>query len=339
MADIKHLRLVLPDVLARLREMHQGNSLAEVPTELDEFLRRGTTARLWSNDDLARARLDPWQQSLLEILPPELRAHGLASAALSWCGEGGAWRGGTWLQIEPVHLEAGLDDLRLTFPPLLSSDEVAQISASLHPLFSLAGFELHLSAVDHWYLWCARPLDVTTYSPRSGFATRMYDIMPRGAHGADLRRLMTEAQMLLHVHPVNLQREQRGVPTANALWIWGAGTLEMVTTAWQQRVVSNRPYVQGLCEHLQVSCWPLPSDAATLLSLRDPQVLAVVSADSLLQLSSQWLRPVAAALQRGEIEQLELYLDHWRVTLRGGRWHQLRRYWSRSVQELTEILA
>jgi hypothetical protein len=339
MADIKHLRLVLPDVLARLREMQQRNATADVPVVLRMLLQQGVRQCLWSNDELASARLDPWQQSLLQAVPLELRAHGLASAALNWRGEGGMGRGGTWLQVEAIYLEAGLDDLRLAFPPALSVAEATQLSASLQPLFSLAGFELQTSSLGNWYLWRASPLDVATYSPRSGFATRMYDIMPRGTHGAELRRLMTEAQMLLHQHPVNLQREQRGIATANALWFWGAGSPEMVTTGWRQRILSNRPYVQGLCEHLHVSCWPLPPDAAALLSLQDDEVLAVVNCESLRQLADEWLQPIALALQRGYIGRLDLYLDQWRVTFHGGRWQQLRRYVSRGAHELTEILA
>lgn len=339
MADIRHLRLVLPDVLVRLREMQQRDALTEAPPLLRTFLQQGSVSRLWNDDELANARLDPWQQSLLSAFPAEARASGLASAALSWRGEGGVLSGGTWLQAEPIHLSAGLDDLRLSFPPPLSVEESQQLAASLQPLLSLAGFELHAAPSGRWYLWCARPLDVITYSPRSGFATRLYDIMPHGAQGAELRRLMTEAQMLLHQHPVNLQREQRRIATANSLWLWGAASMDIVTSANRQRVLSNQAYVQGLCEHMHMSCWPLPPDAKPLLNLKDSDVIAVVTCDSLALLDENWLQPVAAALHSGRFAQLDLHLDHWRVTVKGGRWQQLRRLLLISAHELTEILA
>lgn len=337
MADIKHLRLVLPDVLARLRETPADTAFSAAPT-LQALLRQGVLKRLW-NEELGNARLDPWQASLLNSLPLEVRSQGWASAALSWRGEGGALNGGTWLQVEPVHLTAGMDDLRLGFPPQLSVDETLQLTSALQPLLSLAGFELHSAASGQWFLWCARTLNVTTCSPRSGFATRLYDIMPQGEHGGEIRRLMTEAQMLLHQHPVNVRREQLGIASVNSLWLWGAGVLGMVTAPVKARVLSNRPYVHGLCEQLRISCWPVPPDATTLLTLKDSEVLAVIESESLVQLENDWLRPIAVALHAGRIAQLELYIDHWRLTLKGGRWQQLRRALFRNAHELTDVLA
>jgi len=339
MADIKHLRLVLPDALTHLRELRTCASLVEVPATLRMLLQRGAVKRLWSGDELDSARLDPWQQSLLSALPPQVRSHGLASAALSWRGEGGILNGGSWLQVEPVHLTAGLEDLRLGFPPPLTNDEAQQLAASLQPLFSLAGFEFQVAPSGRWFLWRADELDVVTYSPRSGFATRVYDIMPQGSHGAELRRLMTEAQMLLHQHPVNLRREQRQVPTVNGLWLWGAGSLDVVGSVIKERVLSHRAYVQGLCEHLHIACWPLPPDAAALLTLKDDDVIAVVACESLAELDQTWLQPITTALHSGQVAHLDLYLDQWCVTLKGGRWQQLRRMLMSSAHELTEILA
>lgn len=339
MADIKHLRLILPDALTRLRELQQREALAEVPVTVRNLLQQGAIGRLWPADDLEHARLDPWQHSLLAALPQPLRASGLASAALCWRGEGGQLNGGTWLTVEPVHLEAGLNDLRLTFPPPLNQTESQQLCASLQPLFSLAGFELHTSPSGGWYLWCARALNATTYSPRSGFATRLYDVMPQGEHGAELRRLMTEAQMLLHQHAVNAHRERQGVIGANSLWLWGAGPLQATTYKTPQRVLSDRPYVHGLSEHLQLSCWPLPPDAHALLTLNEADVVAVIPCDSLSALEERWLRPLMTALHNGRIARLDVHLDHWLAVLRGGRWSQLRRTLFNKALSLTEILA
>ena len=36
-------------------------------------------------------------------------------------------------------------------------------------------------------------------------------------------RLHNEMQMFLHLHPLNRQREQQGLPIVNGLWYWGAG--------------------------------------------------------------------------------------------------------------------
>ncbi len=337
MSRIKHLQLVLPQALTQLRSSRTEQS----SSVLLEWLKQAKRQRLWGPDDLQHARLDPWQHSLLHALPPDQQKHGLASAHLQWRGEGGTWFKGSCLHVELVHLQAGLDDLRLLVPPAPSAEEETQLLASLQPLLSLAGFELQQSSAGQsgrWYLSCERLLSLNTYSPRAGFATRIYDVMPQGADGAELRRLMTEAQMLLHDHPVNQQRNNRGVPALNALWCWGAGQLELVSQTTTQRVLSNEAYVQGLCEHLHISCWPLPPHAEALLGIDAEQVLLVLPAD-LATLESIWLQPLQTALLRGDIEQLDVHLDHWRLRIQGGRWRQLRRFMSRNRSDLTDILS
>lgn len=336
MSRIQHLQLVLPQALRQLRA--QGAAVA-TSAVLHEWLSTAERRRLWEADDLQHARLNPWQHSLLYALDPALREAGLASAMLHWRGEGRAWRSGTALHVELVHLQAGLDDLRLVLPPPPTSAEEAQLLTSLQPLLSLSGFELQVSAGEpsRWYLFCETQLSLQTYSPHAGFATRIFEVMPQGAHGAELRRLMTETQMLLHEHPVNQQRARQGLATLNALWPWGAAQLNQVSQPSTQRVLGTHPYLLGLCEHLHISCWPLPPDAQALLSLDADQVLLLLPDEPLAQLEVNWLAPVHAALQRGDIGLLDVHLDHWRFSLQGGRWQTLRRR-LRAARDLNEIL-
>ncbi len=44
--------------------------------------------------------------------------------------------------------------------------------------------------------------------------------LPDGEDSGQLRRLMTELQMLLHAHPVNEERERLGKLPVNSLWFW-----------------------------------------------------------------------------------------------------------------------
>lgn len=339
MSRIKQLRLVLPNVLSQLRAMLQRGEVADIPPLLLALLLQGERQRLWQEHDLGYARLDPWQHSVLCTLPESLRPHGIAAGALCWRGEGGNWRPGTWMQLELLHLAAGMDNLSVVLPASLDATDVKQLMASLQPIFSLLGFELQCSPAGHWYIWCERQLELLTYSVHSGFATRMYDILPSGPDGPELRRLMTEIQMLLHQQPLNTQREQQGLPTLNALWFSGAGTLELVTATTTQRIFSNDAYVQGLCDHLQVSCWPLPANALGLLSGYDEDVVAVTANSSLPNLEQEWLAPIIRALAMGSIGQVDLHLDQWRIMLYGGRWQQLRRMFTRTTADLQELVA
>ena len=47
--------------------------------------------------------------------------------------------------------------------------------------------------------------------------------LPRGEGSKALIELMTNAQMLLKVHPINRSREERGERVANSIWLWGQG--------------------------------------------------------------------------------------------------------------------
>ncbi len=338
MSRIKHLQLVLPQTLSQLRADATG---AQSSAALHDWLGTGEPQRLWGVDDLQHARLNPWQHSLLYALAPPLREHGLASAMLHWRGEGKAWRSGTCLHAELVHLQAGLDDLRLIVPPPPTAAEEAQLLMALQPLLSLSGFELQVSPAGEpgcWYLFTERELSLVTYSPHAGFATRILDVMPQGTHGADLRRLMTETQMLLHEHPVNEHRARQGIATLNALWPWGSAPMTLVEQPTMQRVLGNHPWLLGLCEHLHVSCWPLPPDAQALLSVDADEVLLLLPDEALAQLDNKWLQPVQAALRRGDIRQLDIHLDHWRITLQGGRWRKLRHWLKPARTDLNELL-
>ncbi len=65
--------------------------------------------------------------------------------------------------------------------------------------------------------------------PKFAAANPAEEILPRGRDAGGLRRLMTEMQMLLHEHQVNTQRQLRGLPALNAIWIHGEGMLSDVS--------------------------------------------------------------------------------------------------------------
>lgn len=68
--------------------------------------------------------------------------------------------------------------------------------------------------------------------------------LPKGPSSRTWRRLANELQMLWHSHPVNLARQERGLPVINGLWFEGR------TAAPEARpfdvIVSRDPVLQGL---------------------------------------------------------------------------------------------
>ncbi len=57
---------------------------------------------------------------------------------------------------------------------------------------------------------------------------------------------MTELQMLLHEHPVNTQRQLRGLPALNAIWVHGEGMLSDLSPAVVAAACGDDVYLRGL---------------------------------------------------------------------------------------------
>jgi len=336
MNKIRQLQLVPINFSATLRALHAAGQI--MPAAASYCLSKGSVQPL---EDLSSS-LVSWQSNTLRALPQALHATGTAAAALTWRGEGGVARDGTWMNISLVHFSAGLNDVQIFPADDVAEEQLQQLMSALQPLLSLSGFELHRTASGRWYLWCETVLDVEIPAVERGFSTRSYNVLPAGRDAAALRRLLTEIQMVLHQHPVNQQREAHGMPSLNAAWLSGAGALTSATTSTLQRIVSDEPYVMGLCEFVNANCFPVPGDVNELLQSRSDDMVIIMQVQDAEQFDSQWLRPLLSAVNRGQVELFHLYLDHVRLTLNGGRWHQLRRLMSttNAVEKLLpEILS
>ena len=177
-----------------------------------------------------------------------------------------------------------------------------------------SGLELHGASEGEWLLRSPRPLHVQTVSPEFAAQHPREEILPRGSDAGPLRRLMTEMQMLLHEHPVNAQRQARGRPVINAVWIHGEGMLGDVSSASLPQGWGDDLYLRGIYRLHGQLVKGAPRDAAALLAQLQMPALAVVDVADMDVLDSQWLAPLSRALRSGAISKLSLLLDEWRVT-------------------------
>ena len=72
-----------------------------------------------------------------------------------------------------------------------------------------------------WRIWPGDGAHTTSMSPDAVAQMSLADWWPQEASFKAWRRLLNEIQMLWHTHPVNAQREQRGLPPINSLWLYG----------------------------------------------------------------------------------------------------------------------
>jgi 2,3-bisphosphoglycerate-independent phosphoglycerate mutase len=75
----------------------------------------------------------------------------------------------------------------------------------------------------HLLVWRAGEENMTTTPPHdiTGQITNVY--MPDGKGSGEIRSLMEAAKRVLEMHPVNIDRINRGKKPANAIWLWGQG--------------------------------------------------------------------------------------------------------------------
>lgn len=169
------------------------------------------------------------------LSPPHEQA---LARALGWVSDDGshpwaAWHGGrqgvpcAWLV--PCHWQISLDHIVL-LPPnavALSEQESTALRAAWLPLAQQDGLDVSPGPEPWRWLACGQPLAGWRSASLARVAHRRLDAawQPGGTDSAarPLRRLLEEAVMLWHDHPVNRERAARGAPVINGLWVEGAG--------------------------------------------------------------------------------------------------------------------
>ena len=280
-------------------------------------------ARLAGRGSVSKRPIDVRQDALhaaiLDALQLREAADRYPSAAVIRTGLCGERADGFWLRAQPIHFAAGLD--RLTTIPLQGEARMSAAERkSLAPTFvdhlQSTGFELHDGADGEWLLRSGAPLQVQTVGPDFAAANPAEEILPRGRDAGGLRRLMTEMQMLLHEHPVNTQRQARGLPALNAIWLHGEGMLSDVSaesSAPLPAACGEDVYLRGMYRLHDRPVKSQPADAASLVAQMDGPTVACIDVASAEVLETQWLAPLSRALKSGSIAKLLVMFEGWQV--------------------------
>ncbi len=181
--------------------------------------------------EVHRDEADEWCLS-----PPHERAlaralgwHG-GSGLLPWAARQAAADGIdvgdlAWGQLTPVHWHLGTDQVSLLDPAQLVLDEAGSrtLFDAVLPLFSGEGYALHWAAPLRWYA-AHESLAALPCASLDRVIGRNVD----GWLGSDpaarrIRRLQSEVQMVLYAHPLNAEREARGLLPVNSFWLSGCG--------------------------------------------------------------------------------------------------------------------
>jgi len=177
---------------------------------------------------LARLRGWPAQDGLLPFAADAARRDGLSPAD-----------GSGWGLITPAHWHVGRDQVNLVDPALLELDEpeARTLFDTLAPLFTELGWTWHWAGPTRWYVSHPSLATLPTASIDRVIG-RNVDLWLNDHPGVMLvRRLQSEVQMLLYVHPLNDAREARGAMSVNSFWLGGTGPAQPAAAALPADVV------------------------------------------------------------------------------------------------------
>lgn len=147
-------------------------------------------------------------------------------------GEGG------WALLSPAHWQASAERVALVDPAGLALDEAASkaLFATVRPLFADAGWALRWGAPTRWYAMHPSLETLPSASVDRVAGRSIGPWMNRHAQARALNRLQVEAQMALHDHPANVEREAQGLLPVNSFWVSGTGRVSLPAAELRQAV-------------------------------------------------------------------------------------------------------
>ncbi|WP_407351658.1 phosphoglycerate mutase [Luteimonas sp. R10] len=249
-------------------------------------------------------------------------------AALSRQLDAGDAAGSAWLRADPAYVRPDINGARLLASGealALGEADAAALLPALKPLFGDAGFPIDAPVPARWYLRLPPQAGLPEFTaPSEALGADLFEHLAEGAAGRRWRTLLNEAQILLHNHPWNARRVERGLAPVNSLWFWGAGVLPDHVRSDFAAVTGEEESLRALAAAAGLRVQPsevrfAAPDVDTLVDLRPLRDLRLFAQD--------WLAPALQAMQAGRLASLRLDLEDGSAyhVARGQRWRLWRR--------------
>ncbi|KND60936.1 Regulatory protein, RpfE type [Candidatus Burkholderia verschuerenii] len=256
----------------------------------------------------------------------------------------------TWACIEPVHVRIAHDHLVLIDPATLGvrTEEARALLEAARPVIEDLGVSLQTPTPLRWYISGDAFGGLAGASPLRATGRNIEIWLPHEARTGERSRpwmkLQNEVQMAWFEHPLNVERESRGLPAINSIWLHGQGAMRPVTGTFAH-VMSDATATRGLAMASGVAPSTPPesfaalstgfTEGSTLVEL-DPFSAPFIEQDwarwneALTALETAWFAPALQALTDGALGKLGLTLcgDTGSVTLSITR-GDLGKFWRR----------
>ena len=228
---------------------------------------------------------------------------------------------GYWLFASPVYLDTQRQGLILNEPTKISPLEYQALSTTLCEHFNEAHIDCHPTSQfgQGWLLRIPQPQQVHHFNVSQVVGNNIRHFLPKGPHSAYWHRLLTETQMILHDHTINLIREKDGHPPINSVWFWGGGTRPTPEQSPFKTVHSVDPMIKAIAR-FQSSLTPVMKHSYEDTPLNEGSHLLIFDHLSkhwrqhnlnawiadLENWDRQWMRPVLNDLKNRRIHELHL---------------------------------
>ena len=220
---------------------------------------------------------------------------------------------GAWLRADPVHVRIGQNAMTLHSAAILDIEraEADALLAALQDHFRGDGFEFAAPSPERWYVRVPRGELPDSTPLEEALGRDMLGLLPVSRGALNWRSTLTEAQMLLAAHEVNLRREKAGRPAINSVWFWGGGELPAHVAAPYRTIHADDVFARGLAtlSGARLSGAPAaladipPVDAKSALVMIDALSRALDRGDD-----AAWCG-AATALERGWFGHLRAAID------------------------------
>jgi len=213
---------------------------------------------------LSQGRLEE-SAAPVEPLAEVVRALGLdypaeSLAALRMWGQTGD-RPGTWIAAaDPVCMEPQLDRLFLHAlgPAHVSRPELRRLFDALQETLGGNGALGFARLGSCGYIRSRQPMVTPDVPPALLDGQNPHGSLPPADLAADTLNLISEIEMTLHAQPVNAERQSRGEPPVNSLWIWGGGYAPERGRVAVPPLYADEPLLRGFWESVSGTSahWP-----------------------------------------------------------------------------------
>ncbi|MEO6172561.1 MAG: phosphoglycerate mutase, partial [Arenimonas sp.] len=160
-----------------------------------------------------------------------------------------------WLRADPAHVRAEMGVVRLLAcgDLGLTQEEADEFIEPLKILFDEVGFPISAPLPSRWYLKLGKEAVLPSFQPVDlAIGADIFAQFPDDENTKRWRVLSNEAQIILHNHPLNAVRTQKGLLPVNSLYFWGGGILPDRVKFHAGNIISDDAIIKALVVHADI---------------------------------------------------------------------------------------